>query len=265
MPETELPGETHARAAVATRFATRLSQGDDLLAFALSVVSQGGVTITRTRGIRQLVPSVVFGLYMRACKSYRAILLTARAGLGEDAFSLGRSLFETAIAVFFILRRDHTRRAQMYVAHLQIADLRMVEKWKGTRGIRRMATKARLATMRARVARAESTLGPAAMKALRINWSGKSLELTAQQLGWGAMYQLFYRRASRHGHASDLPSHLAFTADGAPILHTVPSPDWLLDEVLGMTFGLMWGIVTSVNERFGLGHKAALEQLKPPK
>ena len=126
-----------------------------------------------------------------------------------------------------------------------------------------MATKARLDTMRARVAKAELTLGSATVKALRINWSGMSLETTAHRLGWGAMYQLFYRRASRHGHASDLPSHIAFTSDGAPILHTVPSPEWLIDEVLGMTFGLMWGIVTAVNERFGLGHGAALEQLKP--
>ena len=89
MSETRLPGEAVARLNVAEHFASLLAQGDRLLAFAVSVISQGGVHVTRTRGIRRLVPKVVFGLYMKACKTYRAILILVRAGLGEDAFTLG--------------------------------------------------------------------------------------------------------------------------------------------------------------------------------
>jgi hypothetical protein len=260
--ETRLPGEADAETAVARRFATLLARADRLLAVALEIISQGGVHVRHTRGIRMIVLRVVFGLYGKACKTYRAIRVTVARGLGEDAFILGRALFETAMAILFILRRDSVRRSRMYLAHLAVNDLRMLEALARTRGTKRIAKKNRLVVARARVQKFEQELGPSTIAALKSGPAGMSVEATAKKLGrWEGVYQLFYRRGSRFGHVADLSDHVQFTPEGVTVLNMVPSRQETLEEVLRITYGVMWGIVAKMNERLGLGHDDAVKEL----
>ena len=52
------------------------------------------------------VPNVVFGTFARGTKTYRAALLLADRGYGEQAGMLNRSLFEHAVVAWWLLQQD---------------------------------------------------------------------------------------------------------------------------------------------------------------
>ena len=63
------------------------------------------------------VVTVIASLLTKACKTFRAIQLTAEGGPRQDAAALARQLFETAAAVKFITQKDTVLRATMFAAH----------------------------------------------------------------------------------------------------------------------------------------------------
>jgi Family of unknown function (DUF5677) len=52
------------------------------------------------------VPNVVFGTFTRGTKTYRAALLLADRGYGEQAGMLNRSLFEHAVVAWWLLLQE---------------------------------------------------------------------------------------------------------------------------------------------------------------
>src|SRR5712692_3599688 len=108
-----LPNDRANRALVRARCKKLLRQAADLHNFAVAVLQQSVASGEEQSGLRipnrQIDSSVVFvtlGLYVKACKQHRSILLLARAGLGPDALAIARNLFETTLALTFILRKQ---------------------------------------------------------------------------------------------------------------------------------------------------------------
>jgi HEPN domain-containing protein len=259
--ERRLPFESEVAAAVPESTSALLTRIDRLLERALAIVGEGGVTITKTRGVKPLVINVVFGLYAKACKTLRTVRMLGAGGFAEDAFVLARTLFETAVAVRWILQSASLRRSQMYIAHMLLRDEQLLAEWKKTPGLKRWATKKRVATARARLAVYEARLGSDVIASLRRSWSGRTLEQTAKAVGVQRVYQVFYRRASRPGHAADLPQHLAFAPDKVTVLKIGPGDFEALEEVLRMSYLSFWLLLRRVDRRFGLGHDSDLEAL----
>lgn len=250
----KLPQEDTGRRRVQADLGQQLAEMGRLLTLAFTVLPHGGITLTKRRGLNPVVVHVVAGLFAKACKTYRAITHTCALGLAEDAFVLSRGLFETALAVFWILKKASRRRAQMYLAHLSMRDRKIFLEWKRTRGIKRYATARMMRTVDARIAESARILGPQHMVGLADSYSGKSIKETARAVGLLKVYQIFYRHASGFGHGSDLFSHLTYTPGGIPLLHVVPGPSDNLRRVMAMSYSIFRTLIHSVDHRFGLGH-----------
>ena len=144
--------------------------------------------------------------------------------MAEDAVVLARALFESALAVFWILKTASRRRAQMYIAHVSMRDRKMFQEWKRTKGLKRYATARIMRTVEARIEESAKILKRENMKGLAERYSGKSIKDTAKAVGLLITYQIFYRHASGFGHGSDLLSHMSYSPD-APV-------DWFMNLLL---------------------------------
>lgn len=253
-----LPQEDAGRARVVAALGTQLAEMGRLLELGFTVFPHGGIRVTKTRWLNRAVVHVGAGLFAKACKTYRGIIVTCESGLTEDAFVLARSLFETALAVFWILKTASRRRAQMYLAHLSMRDKKMFLEWKRTKGIKHYATARMLRTVDAQIAESARILKPKYMAGLADSYSGKSIKDTAKAVGLLKVYQIFYRHASGFGHGSDLFSHISYTPEGIPVLHVMPGPSDNLKRVMAMSYSIFRTLIQSLNDRFGLGHDAAI-------
>ena len=254
----KLPHEDAGRAQVQASLGAKLAEMGQLLNLAFTVVPQGGFTVNRTRGLDRTVVHVSVGLFIKACKTYRSVILLCQAGLTEDAFVVARGLFETALAVFWILKTASRRRAQMYLAHLSMRDRKIFLEWKRTKGIKRHATVRMMHVVDGQIAESTRILGQQSMAGLAEGYSGKSLKDTAKAVGLLPTYQIFYRHASGFGHGSDLFSHITYTQAGVPVLHLVPGPSDNLKRVMAMSYVFFRTLIQRLNDRFGLGHDAAI-------
>src|SRR5438128_790798 len=101
----------------------------------------GNWKITKTKGLDEVVTYTVAGLLTKACKTFRAVRVLCAAGLGTDAGAVARSLFETTIAIVFILKTRSKERARIFHAYDAEQRLKMLDHWKRTKGLKRKATK----------------------------------------------------------------------------------------------------------------------------
>jgi hypothetical protein len=260
--ETRLPGEPRGRAAVGQAYQKELADLDTLLRLGLEIVSTGTLTIGNKRGLDDVVIKVVLALYVKACKTTRAIRLVAASGLPEDALVLTRSLFETCVAILFILHKTPRRRAQMYLAHIPVRTKKVLEAWRRTPGLKRQVTKALLSAADEGLRDAEQRLGKKVVDRLRSGYSGMNIEQTAAQLGIAKTYQVFYRHASSFSHVSDVSEHMTFESDGTPILKVAAGPARTIRQSLVMAHRIFWTTLNRVDARFGLGHEGEVAKLR---
>jgi hypothetical protein len=263
MAETRLPREVAARAVVGRTFRKELRDLDQLFRLALSIVGRGTITISNRRGLNPPVVRVVLGLYVKGCKTARAIRILAAAGLPEDTFILARSLFETSVAVLFILQRTPRLRAQMYIGHISLRTKKALNAWKQTPGLKRQVTKKMMAAVDQGVHEATQILGPTVVASLKAGYSGMNLETTVAKLGGAKTYQVFYRHASSFSHVSDLSEHLAFTPQGMPMLKLTPGPAPTMRQALVMSYVILWTTLKRIDARLGLGHATQIAALRP--
>jgi hypothetical protein len=221
------------------------------------VVPPSGPITCSADDIDPTVVRVVLGLYVKACKTYRATIMMAEAGLAEDAYVLARTLFETMLAVAWVLQKDPSRRAQKYRAHLALRSRKYLRALQNTKGLG-YTFSAPLSELETTIDEVVSPLAldPAAVKELAKTYSGTSIEKTAEEVGIDHAYQLFYRYACRFAHATDLSCHINFADDGTLILAYPPAPSLELWRAMNMSYVFLRALIWRVDERLGLGHQA---------
>ena len=100
-----LPGERAVRLHLRRTFSNELRHMEALHNLAVRSLSR---RLRPQHGIDTHTLWVAAGLFAKACKQHRAIQILCRAGLGTDAHALTRNLFETTLALFFVLRKRVT-------------------------------------------------------------------------------------------------------------------------------------------------------------
>lgn len=226
----------------------------------IGAVFRPKLVIRNSAGLNPTVVHTVLALFTKACKTFRAIEVAGTAGLGEDAATLARSLYETALAILFILQRNPKQRTAMLHAYAAEQSLKMLNRWKQTPGLKRRATKALFrATTETRDGWARQFPGAVDV---RRHWSGSSLEQAAARLRTDVSYQLVYRYISRHPHGADVSSHIRFNTVGEPIFTLSPG-DAHVREALTLARVMLWIAGSRINERLGLGIGSTLDSAKP--
>ena len=183
-------------------------------------------------------------------------------GLGDDAFALIRVMYETTVAVLFILQEDSIKRARIYQRALSaFQQNKMVMHWKRTPGLEDAATPKLIATAQS-VFDAWSKDLPSDVN-VKSHWSGLGrFEDAVNKIGHQKWYATLYRHTSTTSHASDFGAHVTATSDRKQVLfhpgpsaENVPACSWMAREVL-------WFLVSGLDDRLQLGHGPALARYR---
>lgn len=213
--------------------------------------------------LNEFVLMTVMGLLTKACKTHRAVEILASKGLGEDAATVARSLYETALIVLFILKDDSKTRASMYMTYSIGQKRKLLNSWQSSPSLRGLSPEgiagAKEQTDELLALWQPRCNGADALK----HWSGRgSLEEAAKFIGEEGSYQSMYRVMSPHAHAADLFSHMEPQEEGPAMANLLPSPTFTTHALL-MSSQFLWSIASHMDEAWGLGFTSRLEQVKP--
>jgi hypothetical protein len=256
-----------ARSDLAATFRSQLAAMDDMYDVVEPFITSGAFTIVRERmrGLNEGTVHLLSILLAKALKTFRAIKVTCLEGCGQDAAVLLRVLFETTIAVLWILQSDSLRRGRMFAAHEDHRLVVMLEGWSKTPGLDGDGVRY-LPKAQARLQKWGTMLDAASLAACRKHWSGeRGLERVCEELPgqWAKAYHTVYRSSSNYAHGADSLTHAQFkTAAGGPVLGLLPG-----DAEIGRTTSIacltLFTVADRINERLGLGHDDALKSVRP--
>ncbi len=275
-----LPHEHQVRVRIRKKLGNELKVASAILDLAVGIYTSG-TPIKGGKGLDAFVVIVSLGLLAKACKQYRAIGELVELGIGDVADSNCRMLFETMLAVHFILRRrvvlkkDGAKlaaiqgkplttkfRTSLYLAGNAISGRRTVNAYLATKGLKRQISKeARVEALRQET-EWEAEIGTDWTKRLKDGYAGVKVIHLAESLGFGRLYHSIYRITSGGVHAADATGHIQLDDD--------PNADWRfkvapsMDGIAtSMEFAslLMIKILEVANERLGLGMKEQIEEL----
>jgi len=235
-----LPDEVEAREKLTQLFSSEFARMSELHDLAVGIVSFP-LTIESAPDLDRSTADVALGLYVKALRQFRAIQLLCEGGLGTDAWALARNLFETTLALCFVLqprfrpKKDGRQlpsvrgkplsrrfRARLYIANVVFERERMLGQWQKTRGLRRTAKRAARVAVEERVKQAEIVIGSEWADRLKRSrsYSGLSIKDLAASLKLTTSYATFYRMASWPTHAAD--ADMVFSQPAT--LDIAPSP-----------------------------------------
>lgn len=249
---------------IARSFKDEFALIDEVVDFAQGVLTSGSIPLD-FRGRRVIPPFAVhvsLSQLTKAVKTLRSIRAVCAAGCGQDASTLLRSLFETMVAVLYMLRAASKKRAILLTAHEDLRTLVMIEIARKTKGQKRTFKKAALLTAQAKVDRWKEILSADEIQSVRKHWAGSDgLEGALRKIKWPRMY-ILYRHLSAFPHGSDSTSHiLVMPGDNFPTFKVLPGED-KLDRVLPMSVVVMCRLLAELNQRFGLNHGDRIRQFE---
>jgi hypothetical protein len=238
------------------------NRADKLLDVVVALFFDPNATGTNYRGVNDTVLATVMALLAKVCRSHRAVAHTAVNGLGEDAMTLARSMYEVTMIVLFILQKPNKQkqRAAMYHAWAAHQQMKMFDKWKKTPGLRRQATKKHFAMGQKLI---DTWVAKAGGVDVSSHWSGSGgLENATRILREDRSYQTIYRYLSPYAHGSDVAGAIEVGADGRYVIDLIPNMKHT-NEALELSRMVLWILAARINKQWGFGFKDRLDPLKP--
>lgn len=225
---------------------------------------------------------VAVGLWMKMCKQHRSILVLCELGLVEDAEIIARSLFESMVQTFFVVKRNVRLRrgwqntperprggfsmefrAKLYLARDALNEQKRLNVWKNKPGLKKAAHRISQAVA-GMVQDAESFLGAPWMAWLRDkrrSFEAFKVETMSHNLGLSRWYDAVYRVQSTIAHAGDAVNHLDLGSEPMTIdaqlgadIDRVQGPMHLANALCGHTAEV-------INGRFRLGVDETMKDL----
>jgi hypothetical protein len=223
-------------------------------------------------GVGDWARSLALGLYSKACKQFRTIIMVGEAGFGGEMTVLTRSLFETALALEFlmkervVLKREGIEvdidpsqplttdiRAHLYGARVALMTEKRLKDWGERPELEEcMALLGDPGAIAAQAAAAKNAVGEAWWKALKKGPAGLTVKDLADSLGVPAYYVMIYGDQSEVAHAGDAFRHFDMADESHGLLDLSPSPDGI-GGGLRLANLVFLGCLTSVHNRLQFG------------
>jgi hypothetical protein len=249
--------EAQVKAEIAERYRSQLDAMAALHGAVVSIMAAVPWTIGKRRGLNPFVVKTLMGLLTKACKTFRSIQILCERGFEEDANPLVRVLMETTVAIIFILQKKSKERAVIYHAHILAQNLRMLNEWKATPGLKRKAPKAMLKRVNDGLAE-HMTLLPAGTD-VKHHWSGKrSLREAVKALRHDVMYASLYRFTSSSSHASDFGAHFQLLPTNEDFVWQIGPSARGFEVASYAARELFWMAANRIDQRLGLGFSETL-------
>lgn len=278
-----LPFEDQVRQEVQAEYPRDLAESRKLLHLAMDMIGSdgnGGVNISSAPipGVTDRARSLALGLYVKAIKQFRGIIILGERGFRSEVTILTRTLFETALAINFIMNEtvalkrdgkpfdpDPSRRlttdfrALLYGAHAAYVQAKRYKQWGERPELRSsMHLRGHQSQIDAQTAQVRNAVGERWWDALKGGQAGLSVRNLADSLGVLSYYLVIYGDQSDVAHAGDGFMHFDLDDDGT-WLDLAPSSAGIggLLRLAGLVFlACLTGIHNRLN--FGLETESAL-------
>ena len=296
-----LPYEDEIATNIKSEHETVLNAMRETLSTAVILLSETSLS-SDLRGVDRHVCAMTLGLYAKACKTHRSIQHLLAAGLTSDAEALLRVLFETTVAIHFILKKQSALRSRMYGMFPLVQAAKASRGWQRTKGMKRLgkslaknsdgvlrdsvSTFAKrlssvrsahpfgpaiaptaMAFVKAKTPQARDSALSAAVKAvadaLNRHWSGQSLEYASSGRDLSRLYQSVFRSTSSSTHASDITSHISSPDTAYEIVVNLAPDGEQVPRTANTARFLLWLAAKRINERFRLGKEASIQAAQP--
>ena len=255
-----LPHELEVTAEIATRYRAQLEAMTGLHDAVVAMMSAGSWTFTK-RGLNPFVAETMMGLLTKASKTFRSIQILCERGLHEEANALVRVLMETTAAIAFILQKKARERTLIYHAHGLAQQIKMLNEWRSTKGLKRMASRQMLTHANDGLAVYLKRL-PAGTDVKR-HWSGKSgLQEAMRSLRADRMYATLYRFTSAISHASDFGAHFEVESTSGEFIWQIEPRTRGFEAPCYAARELFWEAASRIDQKLGLGFSEALTPYK---
>jgi len=282
--------ETQVKAAIERlwrdelRLAARLLQSGLRAVGAVAHRPRGRFRSRGSAGLRYNAFHVGLSLYVKSSKQFRSLILLCQAGLTEDAEIIARSLFETLLALNFVLRRSvqlkengkrikverHGRRqpldcgfrTELYLAHYAFDLQRRVKGWKNVSGLKRLSrTWGDPAAIDRDAQQAELAVGPEWTHRLRSrrSFSGLSIRDLADSFGIVHYYASIYGHQSHLAHGADALSYLDLGDEPSKLSLALAPNTEAVGRILRLGSLLFTGCLDIASQRIGLGADKAVK------
>jgi hypothetical protein len=278
-----LPYEEEAKIEIAGRFQGEFSIAIDAFRLGLDVLGWGRgedgsglITVGPARGLTDTTIGLSLGLFTKCLRQLRSIILLCGTGLVSDTDTLSRCLFESVLALHFLLRprltlRENGRvvtadpkrrlttlfRSWLYLAHVAFKYERMNSSFRNTGRLKRLAKHlGDHAAAQMDAQEAESRIGSLWAERLRKrgNYAGVSIRDLADSLRVLHWYNAVYAFQSSVAHAGDALSFVDPPGADQRDLLLGLSPDVEhVGQVLQVAVVLFLGALSIVNSRLKLG------------
>jgi hypothetical protein len=276
---TMLPFEDRARQDIEADYAKELAESRELLQLALSTIGSDGqrgikVPSVLVPGVTERARSLALGLYAKACKQFRCIIILGERGFGGEVTVLTRALFETTLAAYFIMHEtvallrdgkafdpDPARplttdfRALLYLAHAAfVADKRYKQWREHPELLSSIHLRGDQQTFAGQTMDARRAVGEK-WRAFKCGQAGLSVRNLADSLGVLSYYLVIYGEQSEVAHAGDGFMHLDLDDDGGRMYLAPSAAD--IGDLLQLAGLVFLGCLTSIHHRLKFGPEAA--------
>jgi Family of unknown function (DUF5677) len=273
-----LPFEDRAQQDVEADHHNDLVESRELLQLALDMIGSDGrgnlrIPAEPVLGVTDQARSLALGLYAKACKQFRSIIILAERGFRGEVTVLTRSLFETTLAMNFImnesvaLKRDGKAfdpdpsrplttdlRALLYGAHAVFTEAKRSRQWSERPELKSsMGLRVDPKVIAAQTAAAKTAVGEKWWEALKGGQAGLSVRNLADSLGVFSYYLMVYGDQSEVAHAGDGFMHFDLEDDGEHgSLDLSPSPV-SIGGLLQLACLVFLGALTGIHNRLKFG------------
>lgn len=275
-----LPHEDEVRAVIRKRLAPELKIASAILDLGTGIYTSGS-PMKPGKGLDDFVVIVALGLVAKACKQFRAIGEMVELGLGEVADSNARMLFETMLAVHFILRprvilrRDGKKlaaikgkplttkfRTSLYLANDAFNGRKLANGLLATLGLKRQMSKEARTEILKQATEWETEIGPDWTKRLKEGYAGVKIVSLAESLGFAQLYHSIYRITSGGVHAADATGHIRLDDDPKAEwrFRAAPGTDGIANTLKFASL-LLIKVMEAADERLGLMLKERKDKL----
>ena len=256
-----LPHEADIFADIATSYRNELVAMTGLHDAVVSMMSAGSWTI-RKRGLDRIVIETMAGLLTKALKTFRAMQILSERGLIEDSDALLRVMLENTMVIAFILQKKHRERVRIYHAYTISQNIKMLNEWKNTPGLKRKATKKVMKEVNESLALWMRGLPPGTD--VKHHWSGKrNLKEAMRALRGDVMYATLYRFTSSITHASDFGAHVEIERETNDFIWQIEPRAQGFEASSYTARKLLWYAANRIDTRLGLGFSLSLAPHKP--
>jgi hypothetical protein len=273
-----LPFEDQVRLDVEANYHEELAESRELLGLALEMIGsdgQGGLQIPSepVPEVTNRARSLALGLFAKACKQFRGIIILAERGFGGEVTVLTRSLFDTTLAMNFIMNErvalkregkqfnpDSSRpldtdfRTLLYYAYSASIEAKRCRQWREQPELlSNIELRGTPESIAAQTAAARAAVGEIWWQNLKVGQAGLSVRDLADSLGVLSYYLMIYGDQSQVAHACDGFMHFHFDDESnRGSLDLCPSPDSI--GVLLRLAGLVFlSTLTGIHNRLKFG------------